>query len=133
MMRTLQPPQWARPRGYSHGIAARGTLVFTAGQLGWNAQEQLVAADYAAQAIQALRNIVAVLAEAGARPTHLVRLTWYVTDKAAYMASAQEVGRAYKALIGHYPTMSAFEVAALMVEGAKVEIEATAVIPDDAP
>ncbi|WP_374347120.1 RidA family protein [Chitinimonas sp.] len=129
-MKLLQPPHWARPRGYANGIAARGTLVFTSGQLGWDADEQLRSERYADQAIQALHNIVAVLAEAGARPEHLVRLTWYVSDREAYFADAREVGRAYRDLIGHYPAMSAFEVKSLMVEGAKVQIEATAVIPD---
>ncbi|AXT44735.1 MULTISPECIES: RidA family protein [Chromobacterium] len=130
MMQILQPPEWARPRGYANGIAARGTLVFTSGQLGWDAEEKLVGPGYAEQAIQILKNIVAVLAEAGARPEHLVRLTWYVSDRDAYFAEAREVGRAYRELIGHFPVMSAFQVASLMVPGAKVQIEATAVIPD---
>ncbi|MCQ0032879.1 RidA family protein [Burkholderia glumae] len=99
-------------------------------ELGWDAQEKLAGERYADQAIQALKNIVAVLAEAGAKPEHLVRLTWYVADREAYFAEAKEVGRAYRELIGHFPPMSAFQVAALMVEGAKVQIEATAVIPD---
>ncbi|AJK49495.1 RidA family protein [Burkholderia plantarii] len=130
MMQILQPPEWVRPRGYANGVAAKGRLVFTSGQLGWDAQEKLAGERYAEQAIQALRNIVAVLAEAGAKPEHLVRLTWYVSDREAYFAEAKEVGRAYRELIGHFPPMSAFQVAALMVEGAKVQIEATAVIPD---
>lgn len=130
MIQILQPPEWVRPRGYANGVAARGRLVFTSGQLGWDAQEKLAGERYADQAIQALRNIVAVLAEAGAKPEHLVRLTWYVSDREAYFAEAKEVGRAYRELIGHFPPMSAFQVAALMVEGAKVQIEATAVIPD---
>ncbi|ACR31533.1 RidA family protein [Burkholderia glumae] len=130
MIQLLQPPQWVRPRGYANGVAAKGRLVFTSGQLGWDAQEKLAGERYADQAIQALKNIVAVLAEAGAKPEHLVRLTWYVADREAYFAEAKEVGRAYRELIGHFPPMSAFQVAALMVEGAKVQIEATAVIPD---
>ncbi|MCM2552342.1 RidA family protein [Burkholderia glumae] len=130
MIQLLQPPQWVRPRGYANGVAAKGRLVFTSGQLGWDAQEKLAGERYADQAIQALKNIVAVLAEAGAKPEHLVRLTWYVADREAYFAEAREVGRAYRELIGHFPPMSAFQVAALMVEGAKVQIEATAVIPD---
>ncbi|MBI0329616.1 RidA family protein [Burkholderia plantarii] len=130
MIQILQPPEWVRPRGYANGVAARGRLVFTSGQLGWDAQEKLAGERYADQAIQALKNIVAVLAEAGAKPEHLVRLTWYVSDREAYFAEAKEVGRAYRELIGHFPPMSAFQVAALMVEGAKVQIEATAVIPD---
>ncbi|MGS1025956.1 RidA family protein [Burkholderia glumae] len=130
MIQLLQPPQWVRPRGYANGVAAKGRLVFTSGQLGWDAQEKLAGERYADQAIQALKNIVAVLAEAGAKPEHLARLTWYVADREAYFAEAKEVGRAYRELIGHFPPMSAFQVAALMVEGAKVQIEATAVIPD---
>jgi enamine deaminase RidA (YjgF/YER057c/UK114 family) len=130
MIQILQPPEWVRPRGYANGVAATGRLVFTSGQLGWDAQEKLAGERYADQAIQALKNIVAVLAEAGAKPEHLVRLTWYVSDREAYFAEAKEVGRAYRELIGHFPPMSAFQVAALMVEGAKVQIEATAVIPD---
>ncbi|WP_246794519.1 RidA family protein [Burkholderia perseverans] len=129
MIQILQPPEWARPRGYANGVAASGRLVFTSGQLGWDAQEKLVGERYADQAIQALKNIVAVLAEAGAKPEHLVRLTWYVSDREAYFTDAKEVGRAYRELIGHFPPMSAFQVAALMVEGARVQIEATAVIP----
>ncbi|GAB7537065.1 RidA family protein [Burkholderia sp. 3C] len=104
--------------------------MFTSGQLGWDGQEKIHSERYADQAIQALKNIVTVLAQAGAGPEHIVRLTWYVTDRDAYLADAKEVGRAYRELIGHFPPMSAFQVAALMVERAKVEIEATAVIPD---
>lgn len=129
-MNILQPSDWVRPRGYANGIAARGTLICTSGQFGWDSQSCLVSERYAEQAIQALHNIVAVLAEAGARPEHLVRLTWYVCDRDAYFAEAREVGLAYKSLIGYYPSMSAFHVQGLMVEGAKVQIEATAVIPD---
>lgn len=129
-MNILQPSGWERPHGYSNGIAARGTLVFTSGQFGWDSQNRIVSDRYAEQAIQAIHNIVAVLAEAGAKPEHLVRLTWYVSDRDAYFDQAREVGRAYKALVGHYPPMSAFQVQSLMVEGAKVQIEATAVIPD---
>ena len=129
-MKLLQPPGWARPRGYAHGYAARGTLVVTAGQLGWDAQGQLVGPGYAEQAAAALRNVVAVLAEAGARPEHLVKLTWYVSDAQAYVAQAKVVGQAYREIIGHFPAMTAFQVAALFVEGACVEIEGMAVIPD---
>lgn len=130
MMRLLQPPGWPRPRGYANGIAARGTLVFTSGQLGWDEQERLAGPRYADQAIQALKNVVAVLAEAGAAPEHLVRMTLYVADRDGYFNDAKEVGRAYRELIGHFPPMTAFHVASLMVDGAKVQIEATAVIPD---
>ena len=129
-MNILQPSNWERPRGYANGIAARGTLICLSGQFGWDSQSRLVSDRYAEQAIQALHNVVTVLAEAGARPEHLVRLTWYISDRAAYFADAREVGLVYKTLIGHYPPMSAFQVQGLMVEGAKVQIEATAVIPD---
>ena len=130
-MRFLQPPDWDPPKGYSNGVAARGTLVFVAGQIGWDARQRLVSGDLAAQAAQALRNIAAVLAEAGARPEHVVRMTWYVTDKRAYLGATREIGSAYRAVFGtHYPAMTLVEVAALLEDGALVEIEATAVLPD---
>ncbi|MGE5105130.1 MAG: RidA family protein [Betaproteobacteria bacterium] len=130
-MKTLQPPGWARPRGYANGIAARGTQVFIAGQVGWNAEQRFEADDFVAQAAQALRNVVAVLAEAGAAPQHIVRMTWYVVDKAEYLACLGPLGRAYRAVIGrHYPAMTAIEVKGLVEEGARVEIEVTAVVPD---
>ncbi len=130
-MKILQPPMWTRPRGYSNGIEATGRMVFVAGQVGWNANGEFESSDFAAQARQALANIVAVLAEAGARPEHIARLTWYVADKDEYLASHRELGRAYRELIGsHYPAMTAVQVAAFVEEGAKVEIEATAVIPE---
>lgn len=129
-MQILQPPDWTRPKGYANGIVAEGRLVFVAGQIGWDAQQRLVSEDFAAQAEQALNNIVAILAEAGAGPQHLVRLTWYVADKHAYLAAQQAVGAAYRAVIGtHYPAMTLVEVADLLEPGAKVEIEATAVVP----
>jgi len=128
-MDVLQPVGWARPRGYVNGIAARGTLIFVAGQIGWNAHEQFETDDFAGQVRQALSNVVAVLAEAGARPEHLTRLTWYVTDKQEYLAALREVGGAYREVIGpHYPTMTLVQVAALLEDRAKVEIEATAVM-----
>ena len=130
-MKILQPPGWARPKGYANGIAARGTLVFVGGQVGWNAAQQFESDDFVAQAAQALRNVVAVLAEAGGRPEHIARMTWYVLDKREYLASQRALGAAYREIIGrHYPAMSAVEVAALMEDRARVEIEATAVIPD---
>ncbi|WP_448188088.1 RidA family protein [Azospirillum sp. sgz301742] len=130
-MDILQPPGWVRPKGYSNGIAARGRTVFVAGMVGWNARECFEADDFVGQAAQALRNIVAVLAEAGARPDHLVRLTWFVTDKREYLASGKELGAAYRDIIGrHYPVMSVVEVKGLIEDGAKLEIEATAVVPD---
>ena len=119
------------PRGYSNGIAARGTVVSIAGQIGWNARCEFKSDDFAMQARQALANIVAVLAEAGGRPEHIVRMTWYVIDKREYVAAYPAIGAAYRECIGkHYPAMTAVQVAALMEDRAKVEIEATAVIPD---
>jgi len=130
-MKILQPPAWAKPRGYSNGIAATGRMVFVAGQVGWDARGEFEASDLVAQARQALVNIVAVLAEAGARPEHIARMTWYVVDKNEYLASARALGAAYREIIGsHYPAMTAVQVAGLVEEGAKVEIEATAVVPE---
>lgn len=130
MHRILQPEGWARPRGYSNGMSATGRTIHVAGQIGWTADQQLVPGGLVAQTKQALANIVAVLAADGARPEHLVRLTWYVTNRAAYLAAAQEVGAAYREVIGrHYPAMSAVEVSALMEANAEVEIEATAIVP----
>ena len=126
----LQPAGWTRPRGYSNGIAAQGRLVFVAGQIGWDEQCRLVSSDLAEQARQALRNIVAVLQEAGAGPEHIARMTWYITDKREYLAAAKAIGQAYREVIGsHYPAMTAVQVSALIEDGAKVEIEATAVVP----
>jgi len=126
----LQPPGWARPRGYSNGIAAQGRLVFVAGQIGWDEQCRLVSGDFAEQAKQALRNVVAVLKEADAGPVHIARMTWYVTDKREYLAASKALGEAYREIIGvHYPTMTAVQVSALIEDGAKVEIEVTAVVP----
>jgi enamine deaminase RidA (YjgF/YER057c/UK114 family) len=130
-MQILQPPTWVKPRGYSNGVAASGRTVFVAGQVGWNANGEFETSDFVAQARQALANIVAVLAEAGARPDHIARLTWYILDKHEYVASYRELGRAYREVIGnHYPAMTAVQVAGLVEDGAKVEIEATAVIPE---
>jgi len=127
--RILQPEGWARPRGYANGIAAEGRQVFVAGQIGWDAAQRVVSDDFAAQARQALANIVAVLATAGAKPEHLVRLTWFVTSRDEYNAALAGIGAAYRELIGrHYPAMSVVVVAALLEPGAKVEIEATAVV-----
>jgi enamine deaminase RidA (YjgF/YER057c/UK114 family) len=127
----LQPAGWATPKGYANGIAARGRQVFVAGQIGWNEKCKLVGDDFVAQVEQALRNIVTVLAEANGKPGHIVRLTWYVTDKAAYVAKQREIGEAYRRVVGrHFPTMTLIVVAGLLEPGAKVEIEATAVVPD---
>ena len=130
-MQILQPPGWARPRGYSNGILTRGRLVFVAGQIGWDAQCRFQSSDFSGQVRQALENIVAVLAQAGARPEHIVRMTWYVTDKHEYVAAFPSIGAVYRQVIGaHYPVMTAVQVGALLEDQAKVEIEATAVIPD---
>lgn len=130
MSEILQPAQWMRPRGYSNGIAATGRYVTLAGQIGWNAQQEFAGDDFVSQAAQALRNVVAILAEAGAGPEHLVRLTWYVTDKREYLAAGRELGALYREIVGtHYPAMTLVEVSGLLEDRAKVEIEATAVIP----
>jgi len=129
----LQPAGWPRPRGYANGVAASGRQVFIAGQVGWDAQSRIVSDRFADQVRQALGNIVAVLAEARGRPEHLVRLTWYITSREEYYAEIAEVGVAYREIIGrHFPAMSVVQVAALIEEGAKVEVEATAVIPEHA-
>ena len=129
--RVLQPDGWPRPSGYANGVAATGMQVFVAGQIGWDAEQRMAVGDFVAQARQALRNIVAVLDEAGARPEHIVRLTWYVTDAARYRAEAAALGAVYREVIGrHYPAMTAIAVAALIEPDALVEIEATAVVPD---
>ena len=127
----LHPKNWKPALGYSNGMAARGRLVVTGGIIGWNADQVFESDDFAGQAAQVLRSIVEVLACAGARPEHLVRLTWYVTDKHEYLASLKDLGRAYREIIGrHYPAMALVQVVALVEDRAKVEIEATAVVPD---
>ena len=127
----LQPPGWAKPKGYANGVAADGRLVFIAGQIGWNPQTGAFEADdMAGQVRQALANICDVLTEAGGKPEHLVRLTWYVTDKQAYLADPKSIGAAYRDVIGrHFPAMAVIAVAGLVDDGALVEIEATAVVP----
>jgi enamine deaminase RidA (YjgF/YER057c/UK114 family) len=130
MMQVLQPEGWEKPRGYSNGVAAEGRLVFVAGQIGWNAAQRFESDDFVDQVRQALANVVAVLAEAGARPQHIVRMTWYVTNKREYLSRGREVGAVFRELIGVYhAAMSAVEVSALMEDRAKVEIEVTAVVP----
>jgi enamine deaminase RidA (YjgF/YER057c/UK114 family) len=130
MLEILQPEGWARPRGYSNGVATEGRLVFVAGQIGWNTAQRFESRDLAGQTRQALQNVVAVLAQAGARPEHVTRLTWYLLDKRDYLAQAAAIGAAYRDVIGrHYPAMTAVQVGALIEDGALVEIEATAVIP----
>jgi enamine deaminase RidA (YjgF/YER057c/UK114 family) len=127
----LQPKGWKPAIGYSNGVAARGRMIFTGGMIGWNGDCEFETDDFVGQVAQALRNIVAVLAEGGAGPEHIVRLTWYVTSKQEYLADLRGLGRAYKEIIGrHYPAMALVQVVALVEDRAKVEIEATAVIPD---
>lgn len=127
----LQPQEWLAPKGYANGIAVRGRMIFVAGQIGWTAEAKIVSDDFVAQVEQALSNIVRVLREAAASPEHIVRMTWYVTDKAAYVANQREIGAAYRRVIGrHFPTMTLLIVAGLLEPGAKVEIEATAVMPE---
>ena len=129
-MRTLLPQGWKRPKGYANGIEAQGRLVFVAGQIGWNAREEFETDDFAGQVRQALQNVMAVISEAGAKPQHIARMTWYVTDKREYRAAVKEIGNTYRDVVGeHYPAMSLVEVKALLEVRAKVEIEATAVIP----
>ena len=122
---------WAPAKGYANGVAARGTLVFVGGQIGWNAQQQFETDDFIEQTRQTLQNVVAVLKEAGAGPEHMVRMTWYVIDRVEYNARLKELGGVYREVIGkHFPAMTCVEVAALMEARAKVEIEVTAVLPD---
>lgn len=129
-MQFLQPPGWPRPRGYANGISASGRMVFVSGMIGWDAEGKFPASDIAGQVRVALQNIVDVLAEGGAKPEHIVRMTWYVTDRKAYVAAYPEIGVAYREIIGkHFPTMTAVEVAGLVEDEALVEIEVTAVVP----
>jgi len=129
-MQRLHPKHWRPAKGFANGVAAEGRQVFLAGQIGWSGDQQFAGDDFVAQVEQALRNVVEVLAEAGAAPEHLVRLTWYVTDKREYLARLNEVGQAYRRVIGrHFPAMTLVQVVALVEDRAKVEIEATAVIP----
>jgi enamine deaminase RidA (YjgF/YER057c/UK114 family) len=133
MMRVLQPPGWAAPRGYVNGVAVRGELIYVAGQIGWNAQCQFESDDLVVQVRQALLNVRAVLAEAGATPQYITRMTWYLVDKQAYLKRAKEIGAAYRDVIGSYTVaMTAVQVVALIEDRAQVEIEVTAVLPDAA-
>lgn len=127
----LQPPGWAPPKGYSNGVSVRGRQIFLAGQIGWNESQQIVSSDFAAQVRQALHNVVALLAQAGAGPEHIVRLTWFVTSLDEYRGSVKQIGAAYREVIGrHFPPMSVIGIAGLVEREAKVEIEATAVVPE---
>lgn len=133
-MQVLQPPPWAKPKGYANGMLCEITpgsrVIFVGGQIGWNAEQQFETDDFAGQVRQALENIAAILAEGGARPEHIVRMTWYVKNKTEYVASYRAIGEHYRAVIGrHFPAMTAIEVADLIEDRAKVEIEVTAVVP----
>lgn len=131
MLEILNPPDWPRPRGYANGVAAQGRAVYVSGMVGWDANGVFQTDDFVGQARQALENAVTVLALAGARPEHIVRMTWYVLDRREYLDCGAALGEAYRAVIGrHYPAMSAVQVAALMEDRARVEIEVTAVLPD---
>jgi enamine deaminase RidA (YjgF/YER057c/UK114 family) len=132
-MQILQPPGWARPKGFSNGISCQGRLVFIGGQIGWSGQGEWLDRSFAGQFRQALKNILDILAQAGGKPEHLVRLTWYVLDRKEYLASLKELGAAYRELMGrHYPTMAVVQVSGLVEDAARLEIEATAVIPEEA-
>lgn len=127
----LQPEGWAKPRGYSNGVAASGRTIFIGGQIGWNAQCEFETDDFVGQVRQTLENIVAILAEAGGRPEHITTMTWYFTDKQEYLSNPKALGEAYRAVIGkHFPAMAAVQVVALVEDRAKIEIQATAVIPE---
>lgn len=131
MHTVLQPKGWTKPKGYANGIAARGRFVFVGGQIGWNAHSTFETDDFVGQVRQTLLNVVAVLHEAGAEPKHLTAMTWYFTDKQEYLANLKAIGKAYQDIIGrHYPAMAAVQVVALIEDRAKVEIQATAVVPE---
>ncbi len=128
-MEFLQPENWVKPKGYANGVAAEGKMVFTGGLIGWDENEKFPSSDFAEQVNQTFKNIVAVLAEAGAKPTDITRLTWYITDKKEYLSSLKAIGQAYRDNFGrHFPTMAVVQVVALMEDEAKVEIEATAIL-----
>lgn len=130
-MRKLQPPDWAEPKGYANGVMARGPLIFVGGQIGWNAAQAFESDDFIAQTRQALLNVAAVLKAGGAGPEHMVRMTWYVVDRAEYVARLKELGAAYRDVMGkNFPAMTCVEVSGLVEERARVEIEVTAVLPD---
>lgn len=132
-MKKLQPPGWAEPKGYANGVMARGTLIFVGGQIGWNADQQFESDDFIAQTRQTLVNILAVLNAGGAGPEHMVRMTWYVVDRNEYVASLRELGAVYREVLGkNFPAMTCVQVAGLVEERARIEIEVTAVLPDQA-
>lgn len=127
----IQPEGWAQPKGYANGVLASGRTLWIGGQIGWDAEQTFVAGGFIAQMEQALKNVMAVLEAAGGRAEHLVRMTWYVTDKTEYMASQREIGRAYREIVGrHFPAMTMVVVSGLVEDAAMIEIEATAVLPD---
>ena len=131
MIKKIQPPDWAEPKGYANGVLARGTLLFVGGQIGWNAQQQFESDDFVAQTRQTLQNIASVLQAGAAGPEHMVRMTWYVIDRTEYVASLKEVGGVYREIMGkNFPAMTCVEVSALVEARARIEIEVTAVIPD---
>ena len=131
MLRKLQPPGWAEPRGYANGVLARGTLLFVGGQIGWNAEQAFESDDFVAQTRQALKNVVAVLRAGGAAPEHMVRMTWYVVSREEYFSNQKDLGVVYREVMGrNFPAMTCVAVAGLMEPRARVEIEVTAVLPD---
>jgi enamine deaminase RidA (YjgF/YER057c/UK114 family) len=130
-MKKLQPPDWVEPKGYANGVAARGSLIFVGGQIGWNGNQKFESDNFIAQTRQALSNVAAVLKAAGAGPEHMVRMTWYVVDRVEYGAHLKELGLVYREVMGrNFPAMTCVEVSALIEERARVEIEVTAVLPD---
>ena len=130
-MKILHPPSWARPSGFSNGVAAKGQMIFVSGMVGWDAEGKFVSNEFVEQARQALKNIVTVLAEAKAKPEHIARMTWYVVDRREYLAASKQLGAVYREIIGpHYPAMTAVQVTALIEDKARVEIEVTAMLPD---
>jgi enamine deaminase RidA (YjgF/YER057c/UK114 family) len=131
MIKKLQPPAWAEPKGYANGVLARGALLFVGGQIGWNARQQFESDDFVAQSRQALQNVLAVLRAGGAGPEHMVRMNWYIVDRAQYLARLKELGGVYREVMGkNFPAMTCVQVAALVEARAQVEIEVTAVLPD---
>lgn len=130
-MEFLQPARWVRPKGYANGVAAKGRTIFLSGMIGWDAQGKLVSKDFVAQVRQTLKNIVQVLAEAHAKPEHIVRMNWYVVDKKEYIGAYEELGKVYREVFGrHYPAMTAVQVTGLIEDDARVEIEVTAILPE---
>lgn len=131
MIQKIQPPDWAEPKGYANGTLARGAMLFVGGQIGWNAQQQFETDDFVAQTRQTLLNIAAILKAGGAGPEHMVRMTWYIVDRVEYNNRLREIGGVYREVLGkNFPAMTCIQVAALVEERAKIEIEVTAMLPD---